>query len=100
MAVGQYMRGTKTVAVGPPLDHRHEGLTRGERTLHRHVCLWCDEVFEHTHVIKTVQESVHYPQLCGKCDPAGTQDEIYSIRVRDRIERFWRCPHAQEGGHE
>ncbi|APG78588.1 hypothetical protein 1 [Wenzhou picorna-like virus 26] len=72
MAVGQYMRGTKTVAVGPPLDHRHEGLTRGERTLHRHVCLWCDEIFEHTHIIKTVQESVHYPQLCGKCDRAGT----------------------------
>uniref|UniRef100_A0A8J9WWK4 Polyprotein n=1 Tax=viral metagenome TaxID=1070528 RepID=A0A8J9WWK4_9ZZZZ len=72
MAVGQYMRGTKTVAVGPPLDHQHEGLTRGERTLHRHVCLWCEEIFEHTHVIKTVQESVHYPQLCGKCDRAGT----------------------------
>lgn len=72
MAIGQYMKGTKSVAVGPPLDHRHEGLTRGERTLHRHVCLWCDEIFEHTHVIKTVQESVHYPQLCGKCDRAGT----------------------------
>jgi len=72
MAIGQYMKGTKSVAVGPPLDHRHEGLTRGERTLHRHVCLWCDEIFEHTHVIKTVHESVHYPQLCGKCDRAGT----------------------------
>jgi len=72
MAIGQYMKGTKNVAVGPPLDHRHEGLARGERTLHRHVCLWCDEIFEHTHVIKTVQESVHYPQLCGKCDRAGT----------------------------
>lgn len=72
MAVGQYMKGTKTVAVGPPLDHHHEGLTRGERTLHRHKCLWCDELFEHTHVIKTVQESVQYPQLCGKCDRAGT----------------------------
>jgi len=72
MAVGQYLKGTKTVAVGPPLDHHHEGLTRGERTLHRHACLWCDEIFEHTHVIKTVQESVQYPQLCGKCDRAGT----------------------------
>nr|APG78061.1 hypothetical protein 1 [Beihai picorna-like virus 70] len=72
MAVGQYMKGTKTVAAGPPVDHHHEGLTRGERTLHRHICLWCEEIFEHTHVIKTVQESVQYPQLCGKCDRAGT----------------------------
>lgn len=72
MAIGQYMKGTKTVAGGPPLDHQHEGLTRGQRTSHRHVCLWCEEIFEHTHVIKTVQESVHYPQLCGKCDRAGT----------------------------
>lgn len=72
LAVGQYMKGTKTVAAGPPLDHHHEGLAHGERTLHRHVCLWCEETFEHTHVIKTVQESVHHPQLCGKCDRAGT----------------------------
>ena len=71
MAIGQYMKGTKSIAVGPPLDHHHEGLAQGTRTLHRHHCLWCDEIFEHTHVIKTVQESVHYPQLCGKCDRAG-----------------------------
>jgi len=70
-AVGQYIKGGKTVAVGPPLDHHHEGLTRGERTLHRHSCLWCEEIYEHTHEIKTVQESVQYPQLCGKCDRAG-----------------------------
>jgi hypothetical protein len=70
--IGQYMKSTKNVASGPPLDHYHEGLARGERTLHRHHCMWCDEIYEHTHVIKSVEESIHYPQVCGKCDRAGT----------------------------
>lgn len=71
LAIGAYMKKTLTVASGPPLDHNHTGLTRGERTLHRHKCLWCSEIFEHTHAIKTVEKSVEYPQLCGNCDRRG-----------------------------
>ena len=62
------LRAGKKIAVGPPLDHNHSGIKRGERVVHRHKCLWCDEIYQHAHTIKSTRESVEHPQLCGTCD--------------------------------
>lgn len=55
----------------PLLDHTHEGLKVGSRAHHWHICSWCKEEFEHVHSIKSVAESVRYPQLCRACTDAG-----------------------------
>ena len=68
LALMSYLRSGKKIAVGPPLDHNHAGLERGDRVLHKHKCLWCSEIFQHAHVIKSVEKSIEYPQLCGACD--------------------------------
>lgn len=63
-----YFGSTKVVAAGVPLSHHHEGLSRGARVLHKHKCLWCGKEYEHNHVIKEVEESLPYGQVCARCD--------------------------------
>lgn len=72
LVAGSYLRAPQVVAAGPPLNHRHEGLRRGERVKHRHTCMWCGKVYEHSHVITGWAESMLYPQLCKQCDHDGT----------------------------
>lgn len=49
------------------LDHNHEGLPRGVRTTHKHVCEVCGAIYEHTHVIKTYAQSLPFGQKCREC---------------------------------
>lgn len=77
--MSSYFRSDKTVAVGPPLDHHHQGLARGVKTIHRHICLWCNDVYTHAHIIKKALESIQYPQVCGKCSRAGITC-VFSMR--------------------
>jgi len=68
LALRAYFGSTKIIAAGAPLDHHHLGLSLGAKVYHRHNCLWCGKVYEHCHVIKTVEESLPYGQLCARCD--------------------------------
>lgn len=68
MFLKSYMRPNKTVCVGTPLSFDHEGLPVGERVLHKHMCLWCERVYEHAHVIRANVDPLRYPQICGDCD--------------------------------
>ena len=52
------------------LDAHHVGLN-SRRTLHSHICLNCEEEYEHTHGFSSVLDSVHRGQLCHPCRDLG-----------------------------
>jgi hypothetical protein len=63
-----------------PLDHHHEGLPRGKRLKHAHLCTNCKAFFQHTHVIKTYEESKRYDQLCAKCHLRFYAEKLFEAR--------------------